>query len=107
MARSTQILKNWLNGKSASSARRIYCEIADSYGLKMKQVKQLMERQRRKEWKIAAGYIPRPKGRSRKEPESEEVKRNNEIAQLRMQVELLQNYLFEELKEGETEISGE
>ena len=54
-----------------------------------------MERQRRKERKIAAGYIPRPKGRPRKEPASEETKRNNEIVQLRMQVELLRNFLCE------------
>ena len=72
-----------------------YAEIATSYGLEKKQLRKLMERQRRKERKIAAGYIPRPKGRPRKESASEEVKRNNEIAQLRMQVELLQNFLFE------------
>ena len=72
-----------------------YAEIATSYGLRKKQLKQLMERQRRKERKIAAGYIPRPKGRPRKEPTSEEVKRNNEIVQLRMQVELLRNFLSE------------
>ena len=72
-----------------------YGEIASSYGLRKKQLKQLMERQRRKERKIAAGYIPRPKGRPRKEPASEEVKRNNEIVQLRMQVELLRNFLSE------------
>lgn len=72
-----------------------YAEIATSYGLEKKQLRKLMERQRRKERKIAAGYIPRPKGRPRKESASEDVKRNNEIAQLRMQVELLQNFLFE------------
>ena len=72
-----------------------YAEIATSYGLEKKQLRKLMERQRRKERKIAAGYIPRSKGRPRKEAASEEVKRNNEIAQLRMQVELLQNCLFE------------
>ena len=72
-----------------------YAEIATSYGLRKKQLKQLMERQRRKERRIAAGYIPRPKGRPRKEPASEEVKRNNEIVQLRMQVELLRNFLSE------------
>lgn len=72
-----------------------YGEIASSYGLRKKQLKQLMERQRRKERKIAAGYIPRPQGRPRKEPASEEVKRSNEIVQLRMQVELLRNFLFE------------
>ena len=72
-----------------------YAEIASSYGLEKKQLQQLMERQRRKERKIAAGYIPRPKGRPRKEPANEEVKRNNEIVQLRMQVELLRNFLCE------------
>ena len=72
-----------------------YGEIASSYGLRKKQLKQLMERQRRKARKIAAGYIPRPKGRPRKEPASEEVKRNNEIVQLRMRVELLRNFLCE------------
>ena len=54
-----------------------YREIAVSYGLEMKQVKKLMERQRRKERMQAAGYIPRPKGRPRKEPASEEVNQHN------------------------------
>ena len=72
-----------------------YAEIASGYGLEKKQLKQLMARRRRKERKIAAGYIPRPKGRPRKEAASEEVKRNNEIVQLRMQVELLRNFLSE------------
>ena len=72
-----------------------YAEIASDYGLEKKQLKQLMARRRRKERKIAAGYIPRPKGRPRKEPASEEVKRNNEIVQLRIQVELLRNFQSE------------
>ena len=70
-------------------------EIAESYGLNKYQVKQLMARQNRKERRIAAGHIPRPKGRPRKEPASEEAKRNNEVVQLRMQVELLRNFLCE------------
>ena len=70
-------------------------EIAESYGLTKYQVKQLMARQNRKERRIAAGYIPRPKGRPRKETASEEAKRNNEVVQLRMQVELLRNFLCE------------
>lgn len=60
-------------------------EIGESYGLSKQQVKQLIDRQNRKERKSAAGYIPRPKGRPRKEQASEEVKRNSEIVQLRMQ----------------------
>ena len=70
-------------------------EIAESYGLSKYQVKQLITRQNRKERLVAAGYIPRPKGRPRKEAASEEAKRNNEIVQLRMQVELLRNFLCE------------
>lgn len=70
-------------------------EIAESYGLTKYQVKQLMARQNRKERRIAAGYIPRPKGRPRKDPASEEAKRNNEVVQLRMQVELLRSFLYE------------
>ena len=45
-----------------------YGEIAASYGLERRQVKSLMERQRRKERMLAAGYIPRSKGRPCKEP---------------------------------------
>ena len=75
--------------------RKANGEIAESYGLTKYQVKQLMARQNRKERRIAAGHIPRPKGRPRKEPASEEAKRNNEVVQLRMQVELLRNFLCE------------
>ena len=76
--------------KAAGETNR---EIADSYGLTLTQIKQLVARQNRKGRRIAAGYIPRPKGRPRKTEASEDVKRNNEVAQLRMQVELLQNFL--------------
>ena len=70
-------------------------EIGESLGLSKKQIKELVRRQNRKERMIAAGYIPRPKGRPRKRAESEEAKRHNEIAQLRMTVELLRNFLSE------------
>ena len=51
-----------------------YGEIAASYGLERRQVKSLMERQRRKERMLAGGYITRPKGRPHKEAVSEEEK---------------------------------
>ena len=76
-----------------------YGEIAASYGLERRQVKSLMERQRRKERKLAAGYISRPKGRPHRGPDSEEGKQHKELAKLRMQVELLRNFLFEAAKE--------
>ena len=72
-----------------------YREIATGFGLEKKQLKKLMERQRRKERILAAGYIPRPKERPRKESVSEETKQYNELVKLRMQVELLRNFLPE------------
>ena len=72
-----------------------YGEIATSLSLEKKQVQKLMERQRRKERMLAAGYIPRPKGHPRKEPASEEAKQHNELVKLRMQVELLRYFLSE------------
>ena len=72
-----------------------YREIGKALGLNRAEVRGAVKRWRRKERKIAAGYIPRPKGRPRKEAASEEAKRNNEIVQLRMTVELLRNFLSE------------
>ena len=69
--------------------------IAESYGLTKKQIKQLVNRQNRKERLLAAGYIPQPKGRPRKGEQCPEVRTNNEIVKLRMQVELLRNFLLE------------
>lgn len=70
-------------------------EIAESYGLSKSQIKQLISRQNRKARLLAAGYEPRPKGRPRKGIADEETLRNNELIQLRMQVELLRNFLSE------------
>ena len=78
-----------------SKAGETYREIGVRLGLTREEVRGAMHRHHAKERKLAAGYIPRPKGRPRKEPASEEVKRNNEIVQLRMQVELLRNFLSE------------
>ena len=70
-------------------------QIAESYGLSEKQIKQLVSRQNRKLRLIEAGYIPRPTGRPRKDANTEEARRNNELIQLRMTVELLRNFLSE------------
>ena len=78
-----------------AQAGETYREIGASLGLSREEVRGAMHRQHAKERKIAAGYIPRPKGRPRKEAASEEAKRKNEVAQLRMQVELLRNFLYE------------
>ncbi|MFQ8998547.1 hypothetical protein [Allofournierella massiliensis] len=43
-------------------------EIAEHFGFSSKEVvRELLKRERRKEAKIAAGIIPRPKGRPRKD----------------------------------------
>ncbi len=78
--------------KAAGETNR---QIAESYGLTKEQIKQLVSRQNRKLKAIENGYIPRPKGRPRKDAETEEAKRNNELVTLRMQVELLRNFLCE------------
>ena len=78
-----------------SNAGETYREIGASLGLTREEVRGAMHRHHAKERKLAAGYILRPKGRPRKEAASEEVRRNNEIVQLRMQVELLRNFLSE------------
>ena len=70
-------------------------EIAESYGLELQQIKGLIKRQNKKLRLSAAGYIPRSKGRPRKTEESQQEKLNNELVRLRMQVEVLQNFLSE------------
>ena len=78
--------------KAAGETNR---EIGECFGLTKEQVKQLATRQRRKQRLMERGYIPRPKGRPRKNAVSEEMRQQNEVAQLRMQVELLRNFLSE------------
>lgn len=71
-------------------------EIAESYGLTKYQIKQLVSRQHRKSRLIANGYVPRQKGRPRRQNQVDDEKlRNNELIELRMKVELLQNFLSE------------
>ena len=72
-----------------------YREIGASLGLTREEVRGAMHRRHARERKLSAGYIPRPQGRPRREPASEEAKQRNELARLRMQVELLRNLLSE------------
>ena len=50
--------------KEAGKTKR---EIAEHYGLKIEQVKELLKRYRRRERKIIAGIQPRSQGRPRKD----------------------------------------
>lgn len=78
--------------KAAGETNR---EIGAHFGLSKEQIKGLVKRQNRKSRLIANGYVPRPKGRPRKDSNDEETHHNNELAMLRMQVEVLQNFLSE------------
>lgn len=78
--------------KAAGETNR---EIGEHFGLSKKQIEELVKRQNRKKRLIENGYTPRPKGRPHKDAADEGVRQQNELAQLRMQVELLRNFLSE------------
>lgn len=71
-------------------------EVAEYYGFQDKQVvKRLIERERRKERKLEAGIIPRPKGRPRKDavPRDIVAEQAYELQRLRMENKLLRDFL--------------
>lgn len=68
-------------------------EIATHFGLSLKQIKNLLERVRRNERKYEAGILPRAKGRPRTQFQTQEEKLLAENKQLKMQNELLKNFL--------------
>lgn len=70
-------------------------EIGEHFGLSKEQIKRLAKRQRQKQRLIEQGYTLRPKGRPRKNDVNETVCQQKELVQLRMQVELLRNFLSE------------
>ena len=78
--------------KAAGETNR---EIGAHFGLSKVQIKELVKRQNRKQRLIAKGYAPQPKGRPRKGSFNEEQKRNKELVELQMQMELLRNFLSE------------
>lgn len=71
-------------------------EIAEYYGFKDKYVvKQLLTRERRKERKLEAGILPRPKGRPRKDSAPREIvaEQAYKIQRLQMENKLLRDFL--------------
>ena len=71
-------------------------EVAEHYGLQDKQaVKRLLERERRKERRLEAGILPRPKGRPRKDAAPKDIvaEQAYEIQRLRMENKLLRDFL--------------
>ena len=84
----------WEVVQKRKAAGETYRQIAQSCGLQMSQIKKLAYRQHRKARLIEHGYVPRDKGRPRKSSNSESACQK-ELATLRMQVELLKNFLSE------------
>ena len=71
-------------------------EVAEHFGFKDKYVvKGLLKRERRKQRKEAAGIIPQPKGRPRKDTAPRDIvaEQAYEIKRLRMENELLRDFL--------------
>lgn len=71
-------------------------EVAEHFGFKDKYVvKGLLKRERRKQRKEAAGIIPQPKGRPRKDAAPRDIvaEQAYEIKRLRMENELLRDFL--------------
>ena len=71
-------------------------EVAEYYGFRDKQVvKRLLERERRKERKLEAGILPRPKGRPRKNavPRDLVAQQAYELQRLHMENKLLRDFL--------------
>ena len=78
--------------KEAGKTKR---EIAEHYGLKKEQVKELLKRYRRRERKVTAGIMPRSKGRPRKDaaPRDLVAEQTHEINRLKMENKLLRDFL--------------
>ena len=71
-------------------------EIAEHFSFKDKHVvKELFKRERRKERKLEAGILPRPKGRPRKDGFTRDIvtEQTYEIQRLRMENKLLRDFL--------------
>ena len=70
-------------------------EIANTFGLEKEQVKDFLKQCRRRERKIAAGIMPRSKGRPRKAtaPRDLMAEQAYEIKRLKMENKLLRDFL--------------
>lgn len=71
-------------------------EVAEHFGFKDKYVvKELLKRERRKQRKLAAGIMPQPKGRPRKDAAPRDIMTEQayEIKRLKMENKLLRDFL--------------
>lgn len=82
--------------KAMLAAGKTQREVAEHFGFRDKYVvKRLMNRERAKQRKQEAGIVPRPKGRPRKDAEPRDIvaEQAYEIRRLRMENELLRDFL--------------
>lgn len=68
-------------------------EIAAHFGVTREQIKSLINRHNRNERKLEQGIVPKHKGRLRKRWLTPEEEKDREIARLRMENELLRDFL--------------
>ena len=68
-------------------------EIADYFGLNLKQVKNWVNRHNRAQRNLANGIIPKPKGRPRKDGKPPHQNEKKEIERLNMENRLLRDFL--------------
>ena len=84
------IEKEIFEQKAAGKSNR---EIRDQYGLSKKQMENLINRHNHKEMMLEAGIVPRRRGRPSKGYKPTEIEKDNEIKRLRMENELLRDFL--------------
>ena len=68
-------------------------EIADHFGLNLKQVKNWVNRHNRTQKNLGVGIMPKPKGRPRKDGQPPQQNEKKEIERLRMENKLLRDFL--------------
>ena len=68
-------------------------EIADHFGLNLKQVKNWVNRHNRMQKNLAVGIVPKPKGRPRRGGQPPHQNEKKEIERLRMENKLLRDFL--------------
>lgn len=68
-------------------------EIANHFGLDLKQIKNWVNRYNRSQKRLAVGILPKPKGRPRKDGQSPHQNQKAELERLRMENKLLRDFL--------------
>ena len=68
-------------------------EIADHFGLNLKQIKNWVNRHNRMQKNLAVGIVPKPKGRPRKDGQPPHQNEKKDIERLRMENKLLRDFL--------------